>query len=109
MIFVMMGSFIGSIVSFLALILLAIGAPFYYEDDLTVSRVFFVTFFVTWIASTLWLFRKKRKVDYRWNSEKYLHCLRCGYDLRGNHGTKCPECGYEMTSTQQHTLSINHA
>lgn len=78
-------------------------------DYSIVEQLQFATFFVAWAGFTLWLFYKKRKIDYRWSSKKYLRCLRCGYDLRGNQSDTCPECGQKMTSIQQDALSINHA
>ena len=94
MIFIMAGALVGLVAASLALLVFAIGYSLF-EGSLAAGRVFVTTFLIAWVASTVWLIRKKRKVDYRWNSNNYLNCLRCDYDLRGNQSTQCPECGYE--------------
>ena len=115
LIFIVAGSIASSLFCLLAFKLSALG----YDaininfldgvDYVVVERLQFATFFVAWAISTLWLFWKKYKIDYRWDSGKYLYCLRCGYDLRGNQGNMCPECGYTMTSIQQEELSTKDA
>ena len=33
---------------------------------------------------------------WRWRRRKHGLCLKCGYDLRGSPGPRCPECGTEV-------------
>ena len=34
------------------------------------------------------------------------HCAKCGYDLRGSPGLRCPECGEHYTPRKQGTVAI---
>jgi predicted amidophosphoribosyltransferase len=53
-------------------------------------------------APTLWLWRRDRR-------REPGHCQRCNYDLTGNTGGVCPECGSlvqrVIASEQAHTPS----
>ncbi len=115
LIFIVAGAIASSLFCLLIFKLFAFGydvinIPFLDGLDYSlVEQLQFGTFFVTWTGFTLLLFWKKYKLDYRWDSGKYLRCLRCGYDLRGNQSNKCPECGYKMTSIQQDELSTKDA
>lgn len=75
------------------------GYPFH-ARKLTIERIRISVVFVVWALTTSWLFWKKRRIDYRWNSEGYLNCLRCGYNLRHSQDDKCPECGYKLPPHQ---------
>lgn len=49
-----------------------------------------------WIAGTAWLWGAP---DARRRSASGVHvrCRKCGYDLRGLHEARCPECGTQYT------------
>jgi len=115
LIFVTVGFIAGFIVFWGGLILFAIGyegitgSPFHAGTGDGLELVRLVVVLGTCVVTTAWLFRKQRRIRLRWDEGKYLNCLRCGYDLRGNTHATCPECGYKMTSAQLHELGVDDA
>ena len=54
-------------------------------------------------AAILWLLTLSPFTARRMIRRKRGHCLKCGYDLRGDYSAGCPECGWrrEEKDTQQ--------
>ena len=55
----------------------------------------FNTFFY---AATLWLLTLGPFTARRMIRRKRGHCIKCGYDLRGDFSAGCPECGWQRAS-----------
>ena len=110
LIFLSAGLIVGVFVSWAGLLLLALvnaaihGGPFVVPRSSAVSQIRLIVVLAIGMVMTAWLFYKKLRIDRRWGNGAYLKCLRCGYDLRGNQTSNCPECGYTMTFAQQEAL-----